>query len=192
MVVNLACAFRAFHYLPRNRNASQKRPFSASEEMTMILLLLPALASIASWVLDLASRGGRNGLLKMPAPPSLSALDAPLDVHNHDVARPSGIARRRAFSYWRQGFVRLCIRADRQGSNAWEACPSYSVRAIETSSTRRAGCVRAEDGKTLLLVATLELSTTETGCLRRWSAAVPCRHLRIDTDRKRYAIIARR
>ena len=38
----------------------------------MILLLLPALASIASWVLDIASRGGRNGLLKLPAPSSLA------------------------------------------------------------------------------------------------------------------------
>src|SRR5690349_9391127 len=55
MVENIACAFHPFHYLPRNRNASQERSCSASTETTMILLLLPALASIASWVLDVAS-----------------------------------------------------------------------------------------------------------------------------------------
>ena len=55
------------------------------------------------------------------------------------------------------------------------------------------GLSRLKQSNILLLAAMLgELSTTVTICLGRRSAAIPCRHLRIDANWKAHAIIARR
>jgi hypothetical protein len=57
MVKNLAFGFRGFHYLGRNRITSRHRSSSAPSETTMMILLaiLPPLATLGSWLLNLAS-----------------------------------------------------------------------------------------------------------------------------------------
>jgi hypothetical protein len=56
MAENLACEFRAFHYLRRNRIGDAARSFFPQQEMTMSRLphvqsVLPWLSTIATWLL---------------------------------------------------------------------------------------------------------------------------------------------